>query len=230
MRTGASDSPTRSRWIWDPFHAQADEDRRIFPGGRAGANRSYLPSISTFPVIDSPASGLLPQRTARRRARPYRTVTGHLRMSCATALPLAAHPADSIIARLGKRAPARFRPATCSGASAWDATQGSFRPCMPTTSRAASSCGAADGATAPRIRHRLLPQLDINVDRAVLLAGVNDPVPANAQRVGRRSHRHHRRPLRPRCPCHGCPDPALPGISVLTLSPMGLAALPGRRN
>jgi hypothetical protein len=90
MRTGASDSPTRSRWIWDPFHAQADEDRRIFPGGRAGANRSYLPSISTFPAIDSPASGLLPQRTARRRARPYRTVTGHLRMSCVTALPLAA--------------------------------------------------------------------------------------------------------------------------------------------
>ncbi|GAA3861218.1 FAD-dependent oxidoreductase [Leifsonia kafniensis] len=35
-----------------------------------------------------------------------RTVAGHLRMSCATALPLGAHAADSIIARLEKRAPA----------------------------------------------------------------------------------------------------------------------------
>ncbi|SDL98834.1 NADH dehydrogenase, FAD-containing subunit [Arthrobacter sp. ov407] len=34
------------------------------------------------------------------------TVAGHLRMSCATALPLGAHAADSIIARLDKRAPA----------------------------------------------------------------------------------------------------------------------------
>jgi NADH dehydrogenase FAD-containing subunit len=34
------------------------------------------------------------------------TVAGHLRMSCATALPLGAHAADSIIARLEKRAPA----------------------------------------------------------------------------------------------------------------------------
>lgn len=33
------------------------------------------------------------------------TVAGHLRMSCATALPLGAHAADSIIARLEKRAP-----------------------------------------------------------------------------------------------------------------------------
>ena len=34
------------------------------------------------------------------------TVAGHLRMSCATALPLGAHAADSIIARLENRAPA----------------------------------------------------------------------------------------------------------------------------
>ena len=34
------------------------------------------------------------------------TVAAHLRMSCATALPLGAHAADSIIARLEKRAPA----------------------------------------------------------------------------------------------------------------------------
>ena len=33
------------------------------------------------------------------------TVAGHLRMSCATALPLGAHAADSIIARLENRAP-----------------------------------------------------------------------------------------------------------------------------
>ncbi|WP_411374427.1 NAD(P)/FAD-dependent oxidoreductase [Arthrobacter sp. MPF02] len=33
------------------------------------------------------------------------TVGGHLRMSCATALPLGAHAADNIIARLEKRAP-----------------------------------------------------------------------------------------------------------------------------
>lgn len=34
------------------------------------------------------------------------SVAGHLRMSCATALPLGAHAADSIMARLDKRAPA----------------------------------------------------------------------------------------------------------------------------
>ncbi|WP_264357074.1 NAD(P)/FAD-dependent oxidoreductase [Pseudarthrobacter sp. MM222] len=34
------------------------------------------------------------------------SVAGHLRMSCATALPLGAHAADNIIARLEKRAPA----------------------------------------------------------------------------------------------------------------------------
>lgn len=38
--------------------------------------------------------------------RAPQTVAGHLRMSCATALPLGAHAADSIIARLDKRAPA----------------------------------------------------------------------------------------------------------------------------
>lgn len=38
--------------------------------------------------------------------RAPQTVAGHLRMSCATALPLGAHAADSIIARLDNRAPA----------------------------------------------------------------------------------------------------------------------------
>ncbi len=37
--------------------------------------------------------------------RAAQTVAGHLRMSCATALPLGAHAADSIIARLEHRAP-----------------------------------------------------------------------------------------------------------------------------
>jgi NADH dehydrogenase FAD-containing subunit len=36
------------------------------------------------------------------------SVAGHLRMSCAAALPLGAHAADSIMARLGNRAPAQL--------------------------------------------------------------------------------------------------------------------------
>lgn len=38
--------------------------------------------------------------------RAPKTVAGHLRMSCASALPLGAHAADSIIARLERRSPA----------------------------------------------------------------------------------------------------------------------------
>jgi NADH dehydrogenase FAD-containing subunit len=38
--------------------------------------------------------------------RAPQSVAGHLRMSCATALPLGAHAADSIMARLDKRTPA----------------------------------------------------------------------------------------------------------------------------